>query len=114
MVSAFEIYLVMQLDSIVSALLVIAGASGFAAMCAGFYGALEDEDGPKSFAKRLCVWFVASILLAAFVPSTKTAAAMIVIPAVANSETVHKEAGELYAIAKQALKEIATPEPKKE
>jgi hypothetical protein len=114
MISAFEIYLVMQLDSIVTVFFVFAVASGFVALFLGFIGAAEDNPVWLAFAKRLCVWSVASSLLAAFVPSTKTAAAMLVIPAIANSEAAHKEAGELYVIAKQALKDIASPEEKKD
>lgn len=61
-------------------------------------------------APRIAV--VAGVLLTvnAFLPSTKTAAAMIVIPAVANNEAIQREAGELYGIAKDALRELAKPD----
>lgn len=66
-----------------------------------------------------CWWLVAASLLWAFIPTGKQAAAILVAPAVLNSgfvsETVPKEAREIYDLAKTWLKEQAgKPETKGE
>lgn len=48
-----------------------------------------------------------SIMMAeALIPSTKSAAMLLVIPTIANSEVVQEEARELYDLAKLGLKEL--------
>lgn len=47
-----------------------------------------------------------SMMAGAMTPSTKSAAMLLVIPAIANSEVVQAEARELYDLAKQGLKEL--------
>lgn len=42
----------------------------------------------------------------AMIPSTKSAAMLLVIPTIANSEVVQQEARELYDLAKLGLKEL--------
>jgi hypothetical protein len=59
---------------------------------------------------KLSVAAISSLLVLGLLPSTKTAAAMVVLPAIANNETLHTEAGELYGLAKQALKEAVGAE----
>lgn len=43
--------------------------------------------------------------LAVLIPSSKTIAMMVAIPAIANSEPIQKDLPELYQLAKEALKE---------
>lgn len=129
MITAWQIYWVMQLDSIgcfVFAAFVISLVCGgcaflFAAIHAGddHWSWNCDRIGQRQdFRRTLYRWgrlaIAASLvcgLAAALIPSTKTAAAMIVIPAVANNEAIQHEAGDLYGIAKDALRELARPKP---
>lgn len=100
-ISPWEIYWVMQLDHIriILAFAVAVGAS--AGVIAWIDGELE---AVLSHGKLVALWgMLATFLVIA--PSTKTAAAMIVIPKIANNESVQREAVELYSLAKQALRD---------
>ena len=114
MISAWDIYWVMQLDSINGTLTWIAVLASFSLIvCAFAWAACNFDDG---IGKRVAKWLKATLatlavtfLLGTFIPSTKTAAMMLVIPAVANNEAIQREAGDLYGIAKDALRELAKP-----
>jgi hypothetical protein len=133
MISAWDVYWVMQLDSIVAAfgaatflLVAIAVAAGIAWIFAKGDSDPEAWLTPEFKAKalrnrnslpalraaclKLSVAAISSLLVLGLLPSTKTAAAMVVLPAIANNETLHTEAGELYGLAKQALKEAVGAE----
>lgn len=132
MITPFEIYLVMQLNNISCLLGVTALVSGIVTFGCYLFGAIEKSSSkisPESswsqreaenavalfgIGKKAAVILVVSGLLAAFTPSSSTAAAMIVIPKIANSETIQKEAGDLYDIAKDALRNLAKPKDKGE
>lgn len=130
MISAWDIYWVMQLDSIgcafvfvaISLLVVAAGAAVGAMFNRDMRAIWSDNKEGNSFkeydakvvgwtsvAKKTAPIGLVVALLAAFIPSTKTAAMMLVIPAVANNEAIQREAGDLYGIAKDALRELAMP-----
>lgn len=118
--TAWQIYWVMQLDSINSFFLCSTAGAVFAPMAAGMISDGElvwnyEQKRIRRWAK-VCFWMAPLFLIAAVLtPSTKTAAAMIVLPAIANSETLRKEAGELYGLAKEALRDaIDAPEPKEQ
>ena len=130
MISPLEIYIVLQMDSVKEALpfAVAASACGIGAcLFVGGIGASplsydsKDEHDQKvvlraasfKWAKRLLVACSLSAATAALLPSTKTLAAMFIIPAVMNNETVQKEAVGLYTMAKDALKEAIKPEESK-
>lgn len=107
MISAWEIYWVMQLDAIRDALVVISavGIVGLFTVCVIAWDSYDDS----KIMKR--VYFVSPLLLitvaaATFLPSSKTAAAMIVIPAITNNERLQAEAGDLYQLAKQGLQKL--------
>ena len=115
MVSPFEVYLVMQLDSFVT-LLAVAGAlsilgGGFALIEANTSFGNKEWAAP---ARKVILSGIAAAFLAAIIPSSKTAAAMIVIPALTSADVVEpvgREAREVYALAKKALRNLAD-EPK--
>lgn len=125
--SAWTVYWVLQLDSIKSVFCILAVITGIAGgistiiggLMLGEYHERDRENGSKilGYSKRLWVTFVVSLLAVNFLPSSKTAAAMIVLPALTSEEvvgTVKSEAKELYEMAKEALKEkITTTEGKK-
>lgn len=83
-----------------------------AAFCAG--GWLDDhpasEEKMPAIIKR---WFITGLILA-FVwvlsPSSKTVAAMVIVPRIANSEALRRDVPELYAMAVDKLKESLKPQ----
>jgi hypothetical protein len=122
MISAFDVYLVMQLDRIssgVGAIAIISSVFVAGSLVGWFINADIDED-MSAAAKRLCLRFslVAAplVIVWALIPSSKTAAAMILVPALTSEEVVEPvaaEARELYGLAKDALRGLAErDEPK--
>lgn len=63
-------------------------------------------------AKPVAALTVLLATVATLLPSSKTAAAMVIVPAIANNETIRKESGELYDLAKQALRDSVTDKAK--
>lgn len=131
MINAFTIYLVLQLDSIHTMLFLIFLVGGIAlALLTGVIAMVNDDFGVYSYSenpKEHSSWtwwkkhlhkMVGVVLVAGFLsallPSTKTAAAMFIIPAVANNERVQAEFEELYTIARDGLKKMAEPDKAKE
>jgi hypothetical protein len=149
MVSAFEVYLVLQLNTILTVLYILAGvlSSGAAVLfvvwlvnhnnctteaaydaygrkLGGYseeYKAKYDAywNSIKAVLKKLSIAAVVTTLLSITVPSSQTAAAMIIVPALTSKDVVQPltdEAKDLYALAKGALKKVieADPEPKTE
>lgn len=131
-ISAWDIYWVMQLDSINLLMTIILFFAGGFCICLWF-SATMDADCSKihpesaiskqqasdavtkfSAAKRIATFALPLALIVAFLPSSKTAAAMYVIPAIANNETLRSEAGDLYKLAKEALKQAVGSEEKRQ
>jgi hypothetical protein len=107
MISAWDIYWVMQLDTIRSALGV---ASVFALVATAMSAlAIAIEGASPRYAKFFGAALAPLAIAAALVPSSKTAAAMVVLPAIANNQTIQREAGDLYGIAKDALRNLSAP-----
>lgn len=137
MISPWTIYWIMQLDSINTGLNILSFLTGGLVVILSVASAVHYSADPaewaskemkvsaeranerapkiKTFAVRIAVFaFLPSFFLGILLPSSKVAAAMVLIPAIANNETVQKEAGELYQLAKDGLKELVKPdEPKK-
>lgn len=137
MINAWQIYMVMQLDSISAALVVVSIALVIASIVAAFkydyakslreiwadgrnsYGSQEYNkydasvrSAGRTFKKAIII-SATSMMLAALLPSSKTAAAMIVIPAIANNERFQAEAGDIYKLAKQGLQKLVADEQDK-
>ena len=133
MISAWDIYWVMQLDSIGGAVLFLAIAASVSAAALLIMGGCDSRACPEEWngseyrlraeralarapaliraGKRTAALAAFLAVAAALLPTTKTAAVMLVIPAVANNEAIQREAGDLYGIAKDALRELAKPKP---
>jgi hypothetical protein len=111
MITAFDIYLVLQLDSITRIFSIAAIASGISSLILGMIGFCEGRPNMIKAAKKCIAVAMLSAVPVAFIPSSKTAAAMIVIPAIVNNEKFQGEAKELYDLAKRALSDEVT-EPK--
>ncbi|NGM56522.1 hypothetical protein G5C63_19645 [Stenotrophomonas pavanii] len=114
MISAWEIYWVMQLDTIRFAS-GLASIAGLAALVFLVPVAVDAYDDGKAMKRVLLVspMLLIPIAAATFLPSSKTAAAMIVIPAIANNERFQAEAGDLYQLAKQGLQKLVADEQDK-
>ena len=116
--TGFEVYVIMQLDSVIASAGVLAGVLVFGTLFFVSFNLLVNEDMSvvtknKALLRKLAYLIGGLLLVNTFLPSTKTAAAMHVLPAIANNETIQNEASEIYQLAKQALKDaVATPEQK--
>lgn len=109
MISAWDVYWVLQLDSIAGMFVIAAIIFGLALIFTPFFYLLEEQKLPPHFKKMLAT-VIGCALVATFLPSSKTAAAMILVPALTAPEVVAPvtgEAKELYSLAKQALKDLA-------
>lgn len=119
------VYLVLQADqvlnicsSIVIIALILAGISTIVLMIAGpilFFEEVPVLDHINKFPykKHLAIILLIPVLILAFMPSTKTLAAMLIAPAIVNSSVVQKDLPELYTLGVEKLKEAmgVTPQP---
>lgn len=125
MLSAWDVYWVMQLDNIgafftlVTIVPVVGAFVGLVVMPLTL-DYVDDDHWPliRKVLTRLLlfVWLPAG-LVSVFIPSSKTAAAMLVLPALTSDaavETIAPEAREIYNLAKQALRNVAEPPTKVE
>lgn len=120
MISPFTLYLILMLDNIKGALVALLFASALPAVICFIVtivnSSCEYKSEEKYFAAgkkglKICVpLMVFALLTQALLPSSKQAAAIVIIPAIANNENVQREAGELYQLAKQGLKQLVTSE----
>lgn len=111
-ITAFDIYLVMQINSVRGLVGIVcflaAILSAIILLCLSFDDMNNAELRLHSSCKKVFTVCLPLLVLSAFCPSGKTIAAMKVIPAIINNESVHGEAKELYDLAKQGLKELVT------
>lgn len=117
-ISPWEMYLVLQLDSIRAALNTFS-TLGFFLFCPFcllfpfFADAAGIKNTPaiiKKTAKVGALVLVPAFILTATIPSSRTMAAMIVVPAIVNNPSIRSEAGELYELAKEALRGVVKQE----
>lgn len=117
MISAFEIYLVMQLDTI--KFFVGFWTVSLAILTLAWCRSAADSKDDKMFALGKYPAMLAAVfmMLGAVLPNSKTAAAMIVLPAITSDSVIEKvtpEAAQLYGMAKDALRNLSKKEPEKE
>ena len=112
MVSAWNVYWVLQLDSLIGLFIGLAALAGIWITGCGI-GFIESYgDGTAKWAaraKKALVALVSCAAIATVIPSSRTAAAMILVPALTRPEVlqpVGAEAKELYGLAKDALRRI--------
>lgn len=122
-ISPWTIYWVMQLDSIGNALSVLFVMLLLIVIMSFFLGVMfkanpideEQEEWGKfliSAVKKIAPVTLILFLILTFVPDTKTVAAMIVIPAIANNENIQGESVEIYNLAKEAMREMVNSKEK--
>lgn len=117
MISSFEVYLVMQLDTVIKVLVSLSIIS--ALLCMPVIVISLTSGYTSTYVKKLGRWvmvtFLLSTTLCSFLPSSKTAAAMIILPKITSSENINAlsvEAREMYSIVKDALKGVSKDEKK--
>ncbi len=106
--TAWNIYWITRFDSIQAVLRILALACGVFGFV-GLLGYALSEGTLKvagTFAKWLLPTTAAMLLVAAFVPSTRSAAAMVVLPAIVNSEVVQQIPTELTTLVREWLQEL--------
>ena len=116
----WTIYFVMKADSIECALwwvfavsaLVVGGTCISLMVNAGLSPTFSEK--AKKLLKKAAWYPLPLMLIALAMPSTKTLATALIVPAIVNNETLQKEAGELYNFAKSGLKSALTPDDKTE
>jgi hypothetical protein len=116
MINAFQVYLMMQANSI-SIMLALACIATLIAALALMISESSRYDDREDYtaAKKATKWGIIFLVLAGLMPSTKTLALMYVLPKITSKEVTEPlgaEAKELYSIAKQAL--ITLSKEKKE
>jgi hypothetical protein len=116
MINSFDVYWVMQLDTIVRTIGSLSVVALVLSLLAISFLMVQKHSYTKLASISLCV-SVGFIILTSFVPSSRTAAAMVVLPAVANSSQV-KEIGalgtDLIKLAREAVSNLKEDQSKKE
>jgi hypothetical protein len=120
--TAMEVYWVMQLDTIrfgANTILFVIGMVSAFVLIIGITGSTAPNDTlfPRAAAVKCvrsgvygaAVSFVIGVLVI-FIPSSRTVAAMYILPAIVNSEDVQLEMKEIYDLAKDGLKSLVKPE----
>lgn len=117
MISPFVIYWISQLDSVikVSAALGIILSFVLAFCCIGYIvtrleGDYSDSEVLDKLRYKLFLLACPFVLIATFLPSSKTMAAMYIVPAIANNEKVKDVGDRLYGLAVEWLDDL---KPKK-
>lgn len=112
MISAWQVYLFMQAESICIWLILISIAIAFVAGFQAMHIDMNSNGLGKDFSRPRRKLWIAAILfsIAAFIPSRETIAAMYIVPKLTSNEVVEpvtKEAKELYGLFKDALIDLA-------
>ena len=115
MISPFVIYWISQLDSVikVSAALGIILSLAMVFCCIGYIVMRLEGDYSELLDKLRYKLFLLAcpfVLIATFLPSSKTLAAMYIVPAIANNEKVKDVGDRLYGLAVEWLDDL---KPKK-
>lgn len=119
MISAWEIYWILQLDTFNLAAIFVGLFLFCLAVIFYIYGETTLDEGQKENSdekikegKTHCklgtlTGFLGCVLVlfSVFLPSTQTAATMWLAPKIINNKQIQEEASELYGLAKKALKE---------
>lgn len=106
--TAWDIYWVTRLDeiSIVLSLFVEGGFAACGFSMFAYFVAQGKFIWFKTFAAHLAPVLIVVAIVNAFIPNTKQAAAMIVLPAIVNSEAVQQIPSELTTLAREWLQEL--------
>lgn len=113
-ITPFQIYLWQQLDSLISTcgsvviwmtIISVIGAAILAAMrCDGELSDIALSKSAKVYKFFVCPFLFITLVLYAFLPTSKTVAMMIAIPAIIDSKPIQKDLPDVYNMALEALK----------
>ena len=110
--TAFDVYIVYQLDTIQHTLGGLAVALVILTIASALAWVHDDLGGKTlSVIASVCMFFIAC---ATFCPSTDTMLKMIVVPELAKSRIVQADMPELYNLAVESLKKSLNPNAKPE
>ena len=117
-ITGFQIYLMTRLDGL-KVSITIAGAAVAILSLFFFYLSIDDKEHKiESWLMKVSICgLVVSVLLAfgnIMIPTTKEAAAIVVLPRVVNSSEVKKTCGELYSLAMGWIDYLKPPKPQKD
>lgn len=104
MITTTQMYWLVTMDGIVCASVIIAAVLGFVAFLS--IPMAIDDDSPKWTPPAIALAAVAFALVAAFVPTTRQMAAILVVPKIANSEKVQTVGNKLYDLAVEWMDEL--------
>lgn len=117
MISAFDIYLIGNMDSICNFFTFLSALFfGIVIICAIAYNAKDDEEKinvEKQFVKS-CALFIIFCLIACILPSSRTMASMMVIPPVVNSVAENKQIQQIPQAVLDLIKSYENNDVKKE
>ena len=105
MITTTQMYWLVTMDSIVHASAIIAIALGVMAFLT-IPMVLDDDDLPKWTPSAIALVAVAFALVAAFVPTTRQMAAIVMVPKIANNEKVQAAGNKLYDLAVEWMDEL--------
>ena len=120
MITPFEVYLIMKLDSICIASVIVGLMSFVCAIffCVGYLGEYSEDTFKKPAIVSVVVTLLCAIV-AIVTPTTKQAAAIIMIPKIVNNEKIQDIGGktldvgnDLLDLANQYIQEQIKVEPK--
>ena len=104
MITTTQMYWLVTMDSIVHASAIIAIALGVMAFLT--IPMVLDDDLPKRTPSAIALVAVAFALVAAFVPTTRQMAAIVMVPKIANNEKVQAAGNKLYDLAVEWMDEL--------
>ena len=109
-ITAFDIYLISLADKVLRAVVPVTALSFcvFCVSCFLFVVACDTEEEKSKYKlviKSTGIVFVLSTLLALFVPSAKTSAAMYVLPAIVNNEHIQNATGNTLEFLEKLTKD---------
>jgi len=108
-VTPFDIYLISLVDDISCMLFVLMltaiAICVFTALGVGFGCDDEEKVAARKWFKRSAVAFFVSLFITTAVPSSKTIAAMFIVPAVVNNEHLQNSAGNALGILEELTKQ---------
>ena len=117
-ITPFDVYLVMQLDQLGSVATILFTVLTLICVFLLIFGVLdvsmargkEDRDYKSGKAKLSLSWKIGTVaavflLFGAFIPSTKTAASMFLLPAIANNKEVQQLPEDLLKMVRGLVKE---------
>jgi len=87
MITAFDIYMIGTLNAVENSLGSLIGVFGFIAVIATGLSFLDKKPIP-SFVKKIAMVIIIVVCVMPFIPSAKTYAAMLVLPKIANNESI--------------------------